>query len=241
MWNHFKELGKWQKGGTGDVGMGEQIFQELKTRLGEGGRFFKKSNYSGELFEVDDSVARQSEYQDTLSLYCRLKYSPTSLPPPEILRDLKRRMESSSKWLDKESLCDTPTSTEARPSLTPTRNARRESPEQMSSIDAETKPKLSPSRHPQRGGSPPEIHPPAVNPEKRLAPIFLKNYGKKKTAPAQRPPTDSQDPKEESSTRTSRYPGRKRKQTSDDSYVVSDDAVSVDAFVPSKKKVKSER
>jgi hypothetical protein len=148
----------------------------------------------------------------------------------EILRDLKRRMESSGKWLDKDGLHDTPTSAGAQ-TLTPTSYARRESPE-TSLFDAETKPKLSPSRA-----------------EKRLAPIFLKNYGKtKKTPPAQ----CSQEPKEENLLRTSRYPGRKRKQTSfltsgalndlgcDDSYVVSDDAGSIDAFVP-KKKVKSDR
>jgi hypothetical protein len=82
MWNHFKELGKWQKGGTGDVGMGEQIFQELKTRLGEGGRFFKKSNYSGELFEVDDSVARQSEYQDPI-IILSIEIQPNLTPPPQ--------------------------------------------------------------------------------------------------------------------------------------------------------------
>ena len=152
---------------------------------------------------------------------------------PEILRDLKRRMESSRKWLGKESLHDTPTSAEARPSLTPTLSAGVESPEQTSAVDVKTKPRLTPPRHPQRGGSP------AAKPEKRLAPIFLKNYGKKNTAPVQRPPTDSRDPKEKNTTRTSRYPGRKRKQTSDDSYVVSDDAVSVDASVRRKKKVKS--
>jgi hypothetical protein len=138
-------------------------------------------------------------------------------------------MESSGKWMDKNSLHDTPTSAEA-PSLTPTRYARRETPEQTKLVDAETKPKLSPSR-----------------PNKRLAPIFFKKYcKKKKTSPAKR----SQDPKEENLSRTSRYPGRKRKQTSfltsgalddlggDDSYVVSDDAGSIDAFVP-KKRVKS--
>ncbi len=135
-------------------------------------------------------------------------------------------MESSGKWLDKDGLHDTPTSAGA-PSLTPTRYARREIP-----VDAETMPKLSPSRA-----------------EKRLAPIFLKNYVKKKKAP---PAQCSQEPKEENLLRTSRYPGRKRKQTSfltsgalddlggNDSYVVSDDAGSVDAFVP-KKKVKSNR
>lgn len=142
-------------------------------------------------------------------------------------------MESSRKWLGKESLHDTPISAEARPSLTPTLNEKVESPEQTSAVDVKTKPKLTPPRHPQRGRSQ------AAKPEKRLAPIFLKNYGKKNTAPVQRPPTDSRDPKEENTTRTSRYPGRKRKQTSDDSYVVSDDAVSVDASVRRKKKVKS--
>jgi hypothetical protein len=151
----------------------------------------------------------------------------------EILRDLNRRMESSGKWLDKESLHDTPTTAEARPSLTPTLHARRESSERSRLGDAEMKPELSPSCA-----------------RKRLAPIFLQNYGKKKkTVPAQ----CSQDSKEENLLRTSRYPGRKRKQTSflalgsldsmgcDDSYVVSDDAGSVDAFVPKKRKVKSNR
>ncbi len=131
-------------------------------------------------------------------------------------------MESSGKWMDKNSLQDTPTFAEA-PSLTPTRHARRESPEQTKLVDAETKPKLS------------------------LAPIFLKKYCKKKTtSPAKR----SQDSKEENLSRMSRYPGRKRKQTSfltsgalddlggDDSCVVSDDAGSIDAFVP-KKRLKS--
>ncbi|KAL3822336.1 hypothetical protein ACHAXA_002651 [Cyclostephanos tholiformis] len=209
MWNHFKELGKFQKG-TENVEMCEQIYQELKMLLGVGGRFFKKRSYSSELFEVDDTVARQ-----------------------KILRDLNRRMESSGKWLDKESLHDTPTTAEARPSLTPTLHARRESSERSRLGDAEMKPELSPSCA-----------------RKRLAPIFLQNYGKKKkTVPAQ----CSQDSKEENLLRTSRYPGRKRKQTSflalgsldsmgcDDSYVVSDDAGSVDAFVPKKRKVKSNR
>ena len=143
-------------------------------------------------------------------------------------------MESSRKWLDKESLHDTPTSAEARPSLNPTCDAREESSEQTSAVDAKTKPRLMLPHHPQQGESP------ASKPETRLAPIFLKNYGKKNAAPAQRPSPDSRDPKMENTTRTSSYPGRKRNQTSDDSsYVVSDDAVSVDAFVPRKKKLKS--
>jgi hypothetical protein len=64
MWNHFKQLGKFQKGAR-DVKFGEQIFQELKMRIGAGGRFFKKHSQSAELYEVDDTVARQSECRDT--------------------------------------------------------------------------------------------------------------------------------------------------------------------------------
>ena len=60
MWNHFKQLGNFQKG-TRHVQISEQIFHDLKTRIGAGGRFFKKESQSAELYEVDDTVARQSE------------------------------------------------------------------------------------------------------------------------------------------------------------------------------------
>ena len=49
--------------------MCELIFQGFKMRLGEGGRFFKKSNVSDEMFEVNDAVARLSEYRDTHIMY----------------------------------------------------------------------------------------------------------------------------------------------------------------------------
>jgi hypothetical protein len=61
MWEHFKELGKLQRGLTREIEICEHIFQQLKIRLGEGGRFFKKSKNSRELFEVNDAVARRSE------------------------------------------------------------------------------------------------------------------------------------------------------------------------------------
>jgi len=69
-----------------------------------------------------------------------------------------------------------------------------------------------------------------------LAPIFLKSYDKKKN-----PPAESKEPKE-SPRKSSRYPERKRKQLTDDTHVVSDDAVSetsINKFEPRTKKAKT--
>lgn len=69
MWHHFKEMGKravsplgGSQGPTDEDRMTDQIFDELKELLGDGGRFFKSSNVSKELFDVDDDVARASKY-----------------------------------------------------------------------------------------------------------------------------------------------------------------------------------
>ena len=69
MWHHFKEMGKravsplgGSRGPTDEDRMTDQIFDELKELLGDGGRFFKSSNVSKELFDVDDDVARASKY-----------------------------------------------------------------------------------------------------------------------------------------------------------------------------------
>jgi hypothetical protein len=46
--------------------MTDQIFDELKELLGNGGRFFKSSNVDKSLFDVDDDVARASKYHNPL-------------------------------------------------------------------------------------------------------------------------------------------------------------------------------
>jgi len=77
----------------------------------------------------------------------------------------------------------------------------------------------------------------ATTKQKRpLAPIFLKSYGKTK-----KPPAESKEPKE-SPRKSSRYPERKRKQLTDDTHIVSDDAVSetsIHKFEPRKKRAKT--
>ena len=67
----------------------------------------------------------------------------------EITRDLRRRMESSRKWLE-EDINDTSSSVEESPSLSPTRRARWGGAQHTSSAVADVQPKLSPSLHPQR-------------------------------------------------------------------------------------------
>mmetsp|Transcript_40927 Transcript_40927/g.73781 ORF Transcript_40927/g.73781 Transcript_40927/m.73781 type:complete len:1370 (-) Transcript_40927:68-4177(-) len=134
MWSHFKTLGMMQKGGTGEEEMGRKIFRTLKKGLGKGGGFFKKPLH-GDLFEVNDDVALQ-----------------------KIIRDLKRRMDSSNNWLSDDE--DT-SSVEERPPSTPTRNARQRRQQQTKSAAADVKPHLSPSRYPRRG-SQPEPYPPEV-------------------------------------------------------------------------------
>ncbi len=62
MLKHFIELGRWRKGGTGEESMANEIFQMLRNGLGREGRFFKKSAANGELVEVTDDVAHNSEY-----------------------------------------------------------------------------------------------------------------------------------------------------------------------------------
>eukprot|EP00578_Thalassiosira_sp_NH16_P000369 CAMPEP_0181140362 /NCGR_PEP_ID=MMETSP1071-20121207/35265_1 /TAXON_ID=35127 /ORGANISM="Thalassiosira sp., Strain NH16" /LENGTH=1283 /DNA_ID=CAMNT_0023227311 /DNA_START=344 /DNA_END=4195 /DNA_ORIENTATION=+ len=124
MWSHFKKLGKAQKGGTGEGGVAKKILGSLK--MGLGGRFLKKSVRSDELYEVSESVALQ-----------------------KITRDLRRRMESSRKWLE-EDINDTSSSVEESPSLSPTRRARWGGAQHTSSAVADVQPKLSPSLHPQR-------------------------------------------------------------------------------------------
>jgi hypothetical protein len=71
MWHHFKEMGKrtvsplgGSRGPTDEDRMTDQIFDELKELLGNGGRFFKSSNVDKRLFDVDDDVARASKYQN---------------------------------------------------------------------------------------------------------------------------------------------------------------------------------
>eukprot|EP00571_Detonula_confervacea_P010596 CAMPEP_0172305424 /NCGR_PEP_ID=MMETSP1058-20130122/6717_1 /TAXON_ID=83371 /ORGANISM="Detonula confervacea, Strain CCMP 353" /LENGTH=1376 /DNA_ID=CAMNT_0013017021 /DNA_START=256 /DNA_END=4386 /DNA_ORIENTATION=+ len=137
MWSHFKQLGRAQRGGTGEEETGKKIFRLLTKGLGKGGAFFKKSVRGDELFKVNDDVALQ-----------------------KITRDLKRRMDSSHKWLENDSDGISSLAVE-EPLLTPTRKARREGLPQTSSALAESKPKLSPSRYPRRG-SQPEIYPPKV-------------------------------------------------------------------------------
>jgi hypothetical protein len=146
-------------------------------------------------------------------------------------------MESYSKWMGNDKRDAPPSSAKSRPSFTPTsRNARREG--MISTDTVSKKPKLSPLDH--RVDSLAQTPPPrTVKPVKKLAPIFLKNYGRKETAapPARRIPTISQDSKEPSNF-TSRYPDRKRKQILDESCVVSDDADD-DVFEPTPKKKKA--
>jgi len=215
MWCHFKKLGG-PKGRTGEEEkMGRKILDNLKQELGPRGRFYKKAARGDARFEVNDDVALQ-----------------------KIIRDLKRRMDTSHNWLDVSSV-------DERPRLTPTRNARKGCQIQINPAAVEAKPQLSPSRR-RREAQPESIREAADvqsascssskdTTKRPLAPIFLRSYGKKKN---QTPPVKSEDPKR--SPRKTRYPERKRKQViDDDSHVVSDDATSIDIVEPRKKRAKT--
>lgn len=217
MWEYFKKLGKKQQGGSVEEAASKEVFQSLKMGL-KGGRFLKKSPHGPELFEVDKDVALH-----------------------KIFQDLKRRMDSSQRWLVDHVQCASPT-VDGRPQQTPTRSKRREC-QQISSV--EERPTLAPSRLPsrysRRGPRPGAIEEDSKKRSastRQLAPIFLKKYGKRKNKQAG--PADVQEPNKDSTTR-SRYPERKRKQIVTEN-VVSDDAVSdtsVGIFEPTRKRAKA--
>ena len=76
MWKHFRMLGEKTPGDNSrEEEMGNGLFQWFKTGLRRGGHFYKKEPRGDELFQVDDELAIQ-----------------------KIVRDLKRRKESSHKW-----------------------------------------------------------------------------------------------------------------------------------------------
>lgn len=152
----------------------------------------------------------------------------------EIVRDLNRRHECRHLWKtspNKGNGCQV----DGAPRLSPTQERKPKANSPVSD-----KPQLSPSRYPRRGL---EV---TSKPSKPLAPIFLKNYAKKKkegkneeTALLGQDTDDKKEtPAEEPSTiGASRYPGRKRKQILDLG-IVSDDATSFDEE-PRKKKAKT--
>ena len=157
----------------------------------------------------------------------------TSISFIEIIRDLKRRNESSGKWINAKFKKTLVTSSSAastaksKPSLSPSPTPRRVTKERSPKPQTkpQTKPTMSPSRYPRRGVDQPEEYPPdvldrksAVKPPKPLAPIFLKDYSKKtkETATVASPPPPANDER--------RYPGRNRKTVIEVSSVVSDDA-----------------
>ncbi len=76
MWKHFRLLGAKTPGDNSrEEEIGNRLFQWFKTGLRRGGHFYKKEPRGDEIFLVDDELALR-----------------------KIVRDLKRRMESSHKW-----------------------------------------------------------------------------------------------------------------------------------------------
>ena len=143
-------------------------------------------------------------------------------------------MKSSRQWLKED---ESATLSATKPSLSPTRDANRNSLNQVCSMVAVSKPKLSPSRVPQQRLK--SVVPPAKAQQRPLAPIFLKDYTRKrKDATADSNHRESK----ELAPRTTRYPERARKLIND-SYVVSDGALSDsgndDYYGPRKKKSKN--
>jgi hypothetical protein len=149
-------------------------------------------------------------------------------------------MKSSRLWLEHVNDDSSPPVCAPKPSLSPTRNANRGSQQKISSVIVSSKPKLSPSRVPQQqlkldvSPSKPQNRP--------LAPIFLKNYSRKRKQD-DASTDDHHESKELLIPRTSRYPERTRKLIND-SYIVSDGALSdsgYDEFGPRKKKSKTRK
>jgi len=238
MCNHFRKLGTAQRQEPGEEeALGRKIFQTLKKGQGKGGVFFKKPSHGNSLIQINDDVALQ-----------------------KIIRDLKRRMESSDKWLM--SGTEEPPSTEKKPRLPPTRKTLQSHQQQMKKPTAEkiptsqppslpnsSKPRLCSTRKTQyfrqqnpskaAPGAKPQLpqsrHVRASSPQRPLAPIFLKSYRKKKkklSAPGRSGSANGR--KNEKAPR--RYPERKRKQITDDCHVVSDDAT-LSAVLESRKKM----
>lgn len=80
MWKHFRLLGAKTPGDNSrEEEIGNRLFQWFKTGLRRGGHFYKKEPRGDEIFKVDDDLAIR-----------------------KIVRDLKRRMESSHKWYNRE-------------------------------------------------------------------------------------------------------------------------------------------
>jgi hypothetical protein len=80
MWKHFRLLGAKTPGDNSrEEEIGSRLFQWFKTGLRQGGHFYKKEPRGDEIFLVDDEMALR-----------------------KIIRDLKRRMESSHKWYNHE-------------------------------------------------------------------------------------------------------------------------------------------
>ena len=61
MWAQYRKLGKYKGAGDGDEDTSREIFQSLKMKFGEGVKFFIKSAWSNEIFEVGEDEAVQSE------------------------------------------------------------------------------------------------------------------------------------------------------------------------------------
>ena len=142
-------------------------------------------------------------------------------------------MKSSRQWLKED---ESATLSATKPSLSPIRDANRNSHQPVCSMVPVSKPKLSPSRVPQQRLK--SVAPPAKAQHRPLAPIFLKDYTRKrKDATADSNHLESK----EIAPRTTRYPERARKLIND-SYVVSDGALSDsgnDDCGPRKKKSKN--
>mmetsp|Transcript_7489 Transcript_7489/g.12411 ORF Transcript_7489/g.12411 Transcript_7489/m.12411 type:complete len:1519 (-) Transcript_7489:40-4596(-) len=80
MWKHFRLLGAKTPGDNSrEEEIGNRLFQWFKTGLRRGGHFYKKEPRGDEIYKVDDDLALR-----------------------KIIRDLKRRMESSHKWYNHE-------------------------------------------------------------------------------------------------------------------------------------------
>merc|ERR1712194_233789 len=159
MWSHFRKLGRAH---GEEEEFGRKIFLTLKKGLGKGGAFFKKPFHGKNLLQINDEVALQ-----------------------KVTQDLKRRMESSAKWLM------SGPSAEKKPRLSPTRKARQSRQQQKSKVVAETT-----SRYPRRGSQPEPSSPlkdseeiPSVQEKRRLSPTRKAEHSRQQRASKALPET----------------------------------------------------
>lgn len=266
MWSHFRKLGRAH---GEDVEVGKKIFHTLKKGLGKGGVFFKKPSFTNNLLQINDDDALEKitrdlrrrletcdrwltnereeapsvEKKPRVSPACKprqLRQQPTSKAvaetAPQLSSRYPRRGSQPAPPSPSKDSEEIPLDQE-KPRPSPTHKAQHSRQDRTSKAVPERKPHLSSSRYPRRGSQPEPTISTDPMPQRPLAPIFLKSYGKKKkqSVSEEVPPAGSKQNEEA----PRRYPARKRKQITDDSHVVSDDATSSDVMEPRKKKVKT--